>query len=647
MRPRILLLFVAIALLYTLHGMLPGRVLVPMDIPRDDLAWKHDPAVRVRVSNSLLSDVALQFVPWDREAVRQLHGGAFPWRNRYAADGAPLFANPQTALLSPFTWPRLLFGLHGWAFTVFLKLLVGAAGMYWLARTLAAAHGEAFVSAAVFAYCGFTATLALHPHTNVFVILPALCAAAIRSRPLAVIALAALATAGGHPETLFIGIVSIAVFLAWNRRARASVVAGAGAGFLLLAVQIVPFAILMWNSHARAARAAEIPTYFRWPSLVSLVLPGFLGSPLRDELDLTAALATGENFVSRSVVYIGAVVLVAIVIAWRQLPPVLRRGLIIGTAGLIIAVAGVRTGWIAADWFVVPFALFASLAAGPALAIAAQSGKRAIAIVLIAAGVALLIGGALPSIAPDLLQRVAMRGIAYLQQKGHLHQAPSVYAQRLATYLAAAKWTALRRAAIPGFCWIVFAIGIIRRRAPMVYASAIAELVAFGYGFIPSIRVDEIASQPAFVATIDRRFFVASAPEAFPANLGTLYEVRQVDAYDVLTSEVYTKTLQAAGYDVFLHAFTRAPNGLAGVRYWIDERGVSEIANAQLPAPARKGPPEGFVAGAVISTLAVLFALIQCARGIRNPQPHRARAALDEAPAAPAAAASVDEAPRR
>ncbi|MCA1733282.1 MAG: hypothetical protein LC732_06730, partial [Acidobacteria bacterium] len=96
-----------LALIYVAPAFQPGRVMVPMDIPQDLLAWKGDPSVRVRVSNSLLSDVPLQLVPWDMESRRLIASGQMPWRNRFAGDGSDLFASPLAALLSPFTWPRL------------------------------------------------------------------------------------------------------------------------------------------------------------------------------------------------------------------------------------------------------------------------------------------------------------------------------------------------------------------------------------------------------------------------------------------------------------------------------------------------------------------------------------------------------------
>jgi hypothetical protein len=55
---------------------------------------------RVRVSNSLLADVVVQFIPWDREILRLASEGEWPWTNRWAGDGGPLFANPQTALFA-------------------------------------------------------------------------------------------------------------------------------------------------------------------------------------------------------------------------------------------------------------------------------------------------------------------------------------------------------------------------------------------------------------------------------------------------------------------------------------------------------------------------------------------------------------------
>ena len=97
MRTRLALIFAAVALLYAGPALLPGRVFFPVDVLRDSLAWKRDPAVRVRVSNSILSDPVVLWDPWNHEIRRMLARGEMPWVNRFAGDGGPLFANPQTA----------------------------------------------------------------------------------------------------------------------------------------------------------------------------------------------------------------------------------------------------------------------------------------------------------------------------------------------------------------------------------------------------------------------------------------------------------------------------------------------------------------------------------------------------------------------
>ena len=126
------------ALVYAGPGFLPGRVLLPLDHLADIGVWKTNPAERRPVANRLLSDPILQFHPWDTAARRALASGRFPWRNPYAGEGEPLFANPQSALLSPFTWPRLLFGPRGWAVTVFAKLLLAGLGVFLLTREMGA-----------------------------------------------------------------------------------------------------------------------------------------------------------------------------------------------------------------------------------------------------------------------------------------------------------------------------------------------------------------------------------------------------------------------------------------------------------------------------------------------------------------------------
>lgn len=604
MKARVVILFVALSLLYTAPGMLPGRRLVPLDIPNDYLAWKHDPAVRVRVSNSLLSDVPLQKVPWDIVARRLLARGEMPWRNPYTGDGEHLFANPLAAQLSPFTWPRLMLGLQGWPWTVFLKLVVAMLSMYWFATALGASELAASISAIVFALSGYSIVWALYPHTNVFVVLPALAASAMQRRVFTTAIIAALATAGGHPETLCVGVIAIFAFIPSVRFLLSSL-----SGFLLLGVQLVPFAILLARSHIRFARLEQLAPAFRKFSLLALALPGYLGSPLRGELDLTGAVHSTENFNQRAGAYIGALVLLSIALSFRRLEARYKRAVVIALIALALSLGLGQVlrpipimKWLALEYYAAAFVLFASLAAGPAIEQLAQSRRVAVAVI----GAVLLIGGILPAAAPGALERAARSGVARLRASGYLQQSAAVYEQRLAGYLASAKWTAIRRIAIPGLCWIVF--GMTRRRALLI-AAIVGELLSFGVGYNPSISVREIAREPDVVRKIHGPWLIASSNAVFPPNMATLFAIRDVRAYDILTSEEYTQRLSPAGYDALHWDLPLVPSpeqlralGGLGVRYYIVPTGVIEIA-ASTPPPVQNKPPDGIVMGCVMSLL--------------------------------------------
>jgi hypothetical protein len=629
------LLFLVIAMIYVAPGFLPGRTFASLDILHDLGAWNPDPAHRIRPANSLLSDVVAQFIPWDHEVRRMIADGELPWVNRFAGEGAPLFANLQTALFSPFTWPRLLFGLDGWAVMALLKLLAAALCAYWLARELDIAPTQAMVSALVYATSAYMIVWLLYPITNVFALLPGLAAAALRlmKTPSArnaalVILFAALCTAGGHPETLFIGVAGIFVFLAWEAEKRPGFgigaivpsLVGAFLGFLLLFVQLVPFFTLVRDSYASATRPTLSHPFRPW-AVVSQVLPGILGSPLRGELDLTQVVAA-DDFSHRVGGFAGALVLLACILAWRSLAPTLRRGLIIGFIGLIVSWSPpgfwfvlrhapiVRV--VALEYGVVLFVLFASMAAGPAIFIVTSRTHRKIGIALILAGFVALLAGLLPALpaARPTLTRYARAGIAELRARGHLHQSPEVYEQRLAYYLAAAGATTVKRLALPGALWLLAGASLLMRRRVLLFsAAAIAELVAFGVGFNPAVQMTAFPPQPH---AVDPRFFIASNLEVFPPNLGTMYGLRDIVSYDVLMPRARVEELQAAGYNPLTHSFNpmlsleeKRRLAALGVRSFISRSGAEELPAAAPPPIPENDPPAGIVAGLIVSLLAL------------------------------------------
>jgi len=659
------------ALAYTAPGFLPGRVLVPLDQMADEGAWKSDPRSRIPVSNRLLSDAVLQFVPWDECVRRQIASGQFPWQNPYASDGRPLFANPSVALLSPFTWPRLLFGFKGWALSVFLKLFIAGLGTFWLARELGAAENASLLSGFVYLSSGFSVVWGLHPHSNTFAVLPVLATALIRllrertpTNTLFVILSAALATSGGHPETLAVGVLGIAVFLMWEKisprkpeepRSQGAVwtLVSAATGFLIVAIQIVPFLFILSRSRVLEVRGGDHSEPFRPVAIAGQILPGFLGSPLKKELDLSGAVPRGENFNTRSQGFIGAATLVLLAIGLRRIPRRFRRGLTVGLVALLVAWCVPPLGFVvghipflrlvAPQYCIVLFVLFGSLAAGPAIIGMKDAGRsRHVSRGLFVCGLLLVVAGSLPAIpaSRSFLLGVGRTGIETLRARGLLRHPPEIYETRIQQYLTRGQWTAFRRFAIPGIFWAIAALGLSarQRRAEILGAAVVGELLAFGLGYLPAVRCADIPGRPEAVRVVRKldpnlRWLIAAAPEIYSPNLATLHEIRDLRSYDVLESAESINRLRQYGYDESVRAFPPSPTaaqsrGLAseGIRFFLSRSvpeggrlvggnsapavGIYEFTGARpRPFPANR-PPAGLLLGACLSLGAISLSII-------------------------------------
>lgn len=595
--------FAASAALFTARGFLPHRVMLPLDLPRDAGAWKRDPAVRVAVSNRLLSDPVFEYYAWDSEIRRLIANREFPWRNRFAGEGAHLFANPETSLLFPLTWIRLAVGDRGWAVSLSLKLFFAGFGMWWFARELTGCDWRsALVAGFAYLSSGFMTVWLLFPHTNVYAVLPWLALSVLRANVPAVIATAALATAGGHPETLCYGVIALAIFLRPSRR----IVIAAAIGFFICAVQLVPFFIALKDSDilaSRSHRAARVRPF----AVPATILPGYLGSPLDGEIDLSGvAQPAAENFSERSGGYAGAVALLVVAFAWRRLAKQARRGVIVGVVAL--AMSWISFSIAASERLGLVFVFFVCAALGAALD-AFQPRRRA-AITIGAAAV--LIAGVV--IGTPIVVPLAKSGIALLQKRHYLRLSSAVYEARLVGYVAGLNVVGIRRLAIPAACVLAFALATRKR---IVVAAILIEMIAFAAGFNPVIDRSRIAPLPAAIAEVQRRdpqhqYLLSAAPEVYPPNMGTIERVRDVRSYDVLQSRSRIATLKAAGYDVDARAFA-APPRLPGVRWFIANDGLHELPATPRPWPGNE-PPAGVGAGAAISIAALLAAAITIIR---------------------------------
>ncbi|MFY9551640.1 MAG: hypothetical protein WAU32_10855, partial [Thermoanaerobaculia bacterium] len=597
--PRGLLAAVALLLLaslmYTLPGLLPGRVLLPLDLVEDMGLWKPEPSARVAVSNRLLSDPVLLYRPSEVQMRRSLSEGRFPWTNPYAGSGTPLFADPQIGLLSPYTWLRIPWEDSGWALSVTLKLVVAGLGVFVFARSLGASWGQALLSGLVYEMSGYSILWALHPQTNVFAFLPWLAAASRRLwiRPsggsvLEVFATAALATSGGHPETLAFGAGSIGLFLILQHRAERPAdltksqrrgplltALACASGLLLVAIQLVPFALLLPESWITENRARGLQTEFQPYAIAGQILPGFLGSPLAGELDLSGAFFGSGNLHMRSAAFVGFLALVALVLAARSLRPIFRRCLWVAAAALAVAWGVPPLGWVwdripllrlfAAQYAAAAFVLFASVAVGPAVAELAGARRfGVVGIALCAGGLVLVATGIAPSlaVAKPALSSFAREAVGRLRREGHLKQDPAVYDARFSRYLEAGRSTALRRAALPGIFWALGGVAFLtrRRRLALMTCAIVGELATFGFGYLPAVDRTRLPEAPPALESIRRSDpgstrMLAAAVDVFPPDLATLERLRDVRSFDVLESRAWSVRLRRCGYDEVLRGF--------------------------------------------------------------------------------------------
>jgi len=678
------ILYLLAALALAGAGLLPGRVLLPLDLVRDLGAWKPDPAVRVAVSNALLSDAILQFQPWEAQARRELSAGRWPWTNPHAGEGAAIFANPAAGLLSPFTWLRLLLGDSGWALSVIAKLLVAGFGARSFARALGASPLEATASGLLYLASGYSVLWALHPQTSVFAFLPwlvasghrLLAAPSVRSA-LSVTLFAALATGGGHPETLAFGVVAGGGFLLLEMRrmrrespgairgSRALLLAAAAGGFLLVGVQLVPFARILSSSRVVDLRSSWPGGGIRWFSIAGQLLPGYLGSPLAGEIDLSGAFFGSGNLHVRSGAFVGVITLVVLALAWPRLSRSFRVSLGVALAALAVAWNLPPIGWVwrrlpvarlfAVEYAACAFVLFASAALGPALRVLRERTARirVVPSALVLAGTALVCAGVLPSLGVSRgpLTETARRGIALLQARGHLRQPAEVYERRLEGYIAASAATTRRRLALPGLFWILGGTALLLRgrRAPLLAAACFGEVLSLGVGYLPAVRRSSVPGSPPPIEAIlatrpSAGAMIAAAPDVFPPDLATVDGLRDVRMYEYLETRPWAAGLRRCGYDEIARAFPDRPGpaeaaclGELGVRYFLGRTavpgavriggseppavGAYEIRGARAAPPPRDGPPRGLLAGLATSVAGLVVAAAAARAAARSGAP--------------------------
>jgi hypothetical protein len=250
-----------------------------------------------------LNDVVTMILPWTQAVRLAWNEGALPLRDRWNGCGTPLAANSLSGAFSLFTLLTLPMTLPA-AFLLLgaLKLLIAMAGMWLWVRELSATERAALFAAAAFGLSLTFSQFLFFPQSAVFCLWPWMLFLVERGRDAvgrtrSVVALGIVFAAGalaGHPESMAVGILFVAVWIAgrWLARdlgdARAVLrcvgLAGiAGAG--ITAFQLVPsvLAIRASNRLALSPRPhwepvlSWLPHGPIWPGLVTPFFPFALG----------------------------------------------------------------------------------------------------------------------------------------------------------------------------------------------------------------------------------------------------------------------------------------------------------------------------------------------------------------------------------
>jgi len=243
--------------------------------------------------NYLLSDQALQFIPWRVFTSHWIQKGTLPLWNSAQYCGAPFLANSQSALLYPSNLMSWFLPLQWGLFLVaFSKLLVSGWGMFLYLHERKLHFLAALFGGITFMLFGFQVLWLGHPHTNSFIWIPLILYftdklhCKISPYILAGWMFCLLCILlGGHPETIFMSLLVIGAYclyqdgLRFNHVSRILLIAGLSI-FLISSIQWIPFLEYMKNSTALKERSMGLVNDSQAiRSLVTWIFPDFFGNP--------------------------------------------------------------------------------------------------------------------------------------------------------------------------------------------------------------------------------------------------------------------------------------------------------------------------------------------------------------------------------
>ena len=142
-------------LLFVGPALLPGRVMMPLDIVTESWAPWQPPNQPVDVNNQLLSDIVNYIVPTKQLLAEQVRQGSLPLWNPYLLAGYPLTYNTQAGAFYPFTWPFYFLPVATAVDTIIIgQMMLGLLFMYGYLRSLRLKRLAAMAGAQVFMFNG-------------------------------------------------------------------------------------------------------------------------------------------------------------------------------------------------------------------------------------------------------------------------------------------------------------------------------------------------------------------------------------------------------------------------------------------------------------------------------------------------------------
>lgn len=300
-------------LLFVGSGLLPGKVLLPLDIVVQMWPPWQPPDQVVDVANPLLTDVVDYIFPVKTLVAEQVRAGTLPLWNPYVLGGYPLTYNTQAALWYPLSLAYyLLSPTTAVNVVIVLQMLLGGLFMLAYLRLLGLRRPSAWLGAVLFLFNGMMVVWLEWQVVHAAVIwLPlqlycverfARAHGRVQTRYALLAGVAfALPWLGGHWNWALYGSLTTAVYTLWRllpdaqsawraaatRRARLVHTAAAlrGAVLMLLTgiglslIQVLPAFVYLSQGHRRPFTFAESLSLGLKNRAVVAFLPDFFGNP--------------------------------------------------------------------------------------------------------------------------------------------------------------------------------------------------------------------------------------------------------------------------------------------------------------------------------------------------------------------------------